>query len=128
MSDRERPDIPGADSETGTATGGASAFPGAPSAAPDEPAPEGHGRDADTTTDGAGQPLDNPSAKVALSTARGKYRKGYQDITFPRYVRYIDDVRDMARIIRGDKDTDFSYDHDYHVQKTVLQASALPLD
>ncbi|MFB8893811.1 MULTISPECIES: hypothetical protein [Microbacterium] len=61
MSDRERPDIPGDDIETGTATGGASAFPGAPSAAPDEPAPEGHGGDADTTTDGDGQPLDNPS-------------------------------------------------------------------
>ncbi len=74
------------------------------------------------------QPLDNPSARVALSTRRGKYRKGYQDVTFPKYVRYVDDAADMARIIRGEKDADFSYDHDYHVQKTVLQASALPLD
>jgi hypothetical protein len=45
--------------EQGTTTGGASAFPGAPSAAPDEPAP-GDG-DVDTTTDEGGQPLENPS-------------------------------------------------------------------
>lgn len=71
------------------------------------------------------QPLDNPSARVALSTARGKYRKGYQDVTFPKYSRYIDDAADMARIIRHEKDPDFSYDHDYAVQETVLKASGL---
>lgn len=55
-------DVPGDDVETGTATGGASAFPGAPSAAPDEPAPDGDSAtDVDTTTDDGGQPLDNPS-------------------------------------------------------------------
>lgn len=48
-------DIPGDDVETGTATGGASAFPGAPSAAP---ADDG---DPETTTDDDGLPLDNPS-------------------------------------------------------------------
>ena len=74
------------------------------------------------------QPLDNPSAKLALSTNRGKYKKGYQEIKFPKYVRYVDDVADMARIIRGQKDADFSYEHDFAVQKTVLRASALALD
>jgi hypothetical protein len=29
----------------------------------------------------------------------------------------------MARIIRGEKETDFSYDHDFTVQRTILQAS-----
>ncbi|MFS0712551.1 hypothetical protein ABC195_01620 [Microbacterium sp. 2P01SA-2] len=48
-----------AEPEQGTTTGGASAFPGAPSAAPDESAPDGG--DVDTTTDEGGQPLDNPS-------------------------------------------------------------------
>ena len=73
------------------------------------------------------QPLDNPSCKVALSTNRGKYKRGYQDVSFPKYVRYIDDAVDLAKIIRDEKDADFSYDHDYQVQKTVLAASALPL-
>lgn len=60
-------EVSGGDVETGTATGGASAFPGAPSAAPDEPGPEAdaggddEGDDVDTTTDSDGQPLDNPS-------------------------------------------------------------------
>src|SRR5262249_54319718 len=48
------------------------------------------------------QPLDNPSARVALSAARGKYKKGYQDVRFEKYVRYVDDAADMARIIRGE--------------------------
>ena len=74
------------------------------------------------------QPLDNPSARVALSQPRGKYVQGYQDVRFPKYVRYVDDAADMARIIRGEKDADFSYQHDYQVQKTLLLASALPLD
>ncbi|MEO1999380.1 MAG: Gfo/Idh/MocA family oxidoreductase [Planctomycetaceae bacterium] len=74
------------------------------------------------------QPLDNPAARVALSQPRGKYAKGYQDVRFSKYVRYIDDAADMARIIRGEQDADFSYEHDYQVQKTLLLASALPVD
>ncbi|QLD12642.1 hypothetical protein [Microbacterium oleivorans] len=46
--------------ETGTTTGGASAFPGSPSAAPDEPAPD-ETDGSDTTTDADGDPLENPS-------------------------------------------------------------------
>src|SRR4051794_35442170 len=42
------------------------------------------------------QPLDNPAARVALSVARGEYRKGYQDVSFPKYTRYVDDAADMA--------------------------------
>jgi predicted dehydrogenase len=73
------------------------------------------------------QPLDNPSARVALSQPRGKYRKSYQDVTFPRYRRYVDDAADMARIIRGEKATDFPYSHDLAVQTAVLQACGLPV-
>jgi predicted dehydrogenase len=74
------------------------------------------------------QPLDNPSARVALSTARSEYRKGYQDVTFPKYSRYVDDAADMARIIRGEKSTDFPYEHDLTVQTALLEASGMPLD
>jgi predicted dehydrogenase len=71
------------------------------------------------------QPLDDPAAKVALSKARGDYQAGYQDVAFPRYVRYADDAADLARIVRQEKDPDLSYEHDYAVQRTVLQASGL---
>lgn len=73
------------------------------------------------------QPFGRPAATLTLSNAKGKYRKGQQEIKFDGYTRYIDDVADMARIIRREKDLDFSYDHDYHVQETVLKAAGLPV-
>lgn len=72
------------------------------------------------------QPLDNPSVRLALSRPRGKFHKGYQEIPLPKYTRYVDDAANMARIIRGEKDPDFSCEHDYTVQKCVLEASGLP--
>ena len=72
------------------------------------------------------QPLDSPSVRVALRTARGKYQRGYQDVEFPKYSRYVADAADLARVVRNEKDTDFSYEHDYAVQKAVLMASRLP--
>ena len=74
------------------------------------------------------QPLDAPSARFALSKARGKYTAGYQQVDFGDYPRYEADAADMAKIVRGEKDADFSYEHDYQVQKSVLLASGLPID
>jgi predicted dehydrogenase len=74
------------------------------------------------------QPLDNPSARVAFSTARGPYRKGYQERSFPKFTRYVADAADMARVIRGEKAIVFTSQHDLAVQKAVLKASGLPAD
>jgi predicted dehydrogenase len=87
------------------------------------------------------QPLDDPPdqrqfrrpwgsspVRVALSTPRDHYRKGYQEISLPRYTRYVDDAADMARIIRGEKSADFPYEHDLTVQAAVLQACGLELN
>ena len=71
------------------------------------------------------QPLDKPAVRVAFSTPHGQYKRGYQDVELPHYTRYIDDAADMAKIIRGEKEIDFSYEHDYHVQETVLKASGM---
>lgn len=73
------------------------------------------------------QPLDSPSARVTLSKPRGTYQRGGQEVTLPKYVRYVDDAADMARIIRGEKPSDFSYEHDLTVQTTLLQACGLPV-
>ncbi len=73
------------------------------------------------------QPLDNPAARVSLSRPRGEYKKGTQEIKFPRYTRYVDDAADMARIIRGQKQSDFSYEHDLTVQETLLRACGVAL-
>jgi predicted dehydrogenase len=73
------------------------------------------------------QPMDNPAARVSLSRPRGKYRKGAQEVTFPKYTRYVDDAADMARVLRGEKAADFTYEHDLAVQETLLRASGIPL-
>ncbi|MGE3999560.1 MAG: Gfo/Idh/MocA family protein [Planctomycetaceae bacterium] len=74
------------------------------------------------------QPLDNPQARVAFSEPRGRFKQGYQDVTFPKYTRYVADAADLAKIVRREKDADFSYAHDLAVQRTVLLASGLPTD
>lgn len=74
------------------------------------------------------QPLDNPAARVSLSRARGQYQKGTQEVRFPKYTRYVADAADMAHVIRGDKPSDFSYQHDRTVQETLLKACQLLRD
>jgi len=71
------------------------------------------------------QPLDNPSARVTLAQPREKYLKGFHEVSFPKYERYIGDAADMARIIRGEKASDFPYEHDLAVQETLLAACGL---
>lgn len=68
------------------------------------------------------QPLDNPSARIALARPRGDQPKGLSEVKFPRYRRYVGDAIDMARIIREQKTSDFSYSHDLAVQETLLKA------
>jgi len=72
------------------------------------------------------QPLDDPSVQLALSEPRGKYREGYQNITFDKYERYVADLADLAAIIRGEKEPDFDSAHDLAAQETLLQACGLP--
>lgn len=74
------------------------------------------------------QPLDDPSARLALSKSRGQYRAGYQEISFPKYSRYVADATDMAKVIRKTKRADFSAQHDLAVQAALLQACGLPVD
>ena len=72
------------------------------------------------------QPLDNPTAKLALLQPQGRYVKGYQDLIFPRYARYVDDGAGLARIVRHEQDPSFSYEHDYEVQRSLLLAGNMP--
>ena len=73
------------------------------------------------------QPLDAPKVKLALAEPRGAYRKGYQEIEVGPYVRYVDDVADLAAIIRGEKLADFDTAHDLAAQETLLRACEMPI-
>lgn len=71
------------------------------------------------------QPLDDPKVKLSLSRDQGPYKKGAQLVNLPKYTRYVDDAREMARILRGEKATDFPYSHDWNVQETLMKACGL---
>jgi predicted dehydrogenase len=74
------------------------------------------------------QPLDQPRVKLALHAARDRYAAGVQEVDLPQYVRYVDDAADLVKIVRREKDADFSYEHDYAVQRTLLLACGLPIE
>jgi predicted dehydrogenase len=74
------------------------------------------------------QPLDNPVVRLTLAQPRGGHAAGVQDVTLPKYTRYVDDAADMAAAIRGEKPFAFSHAHDLAVQTAVLDACGLPID
>jgi predicted dehydrogenase len=71
------------------------------------------------------QPLDLASAMLTLDAPRGTWKSGTQTIALPAYTRYVDDAADMAKIIRGEKPSDYSFQHDLTVQRTLLRACGL---
>ncbi|MEI7698994.1 MAG: Gfo/Idh/MocA family oxidoreductase [Planctomycetia bacterium] len=74
------------------------------------------------------QPLDNPAAKITLANPHGRFTTGPQDVSLPKYTRYVDDAVEMAKILRGEKQSNFPPTHDLAVQKTLLKACNLPLE
>lgn len=75
------------------------------------------------------EPMDEPKVvRLALSKERGKFRKGYQDVSVASYERYVGDAADFARVIRAEKMFDWSPMHDLAVQETILKASGCPTD
>lgn len=74
------------------------------------------------------EPLDDPAAVLTFAAPHEGYKQGRQSIQFPKFSRYVADAADMAAVIRGEKITSFDLSHDLAVQKTILQAAAMPLD
>lgn len=72
------------------------------------------------------QPLDKrPVMQLALDEAHGPYVEGYQTIELGSYDRYVDDLADLAAIVRGEKLTDFDSTHDLAAQETLLMACGI---
>ena len=75
------------------------------------------------------RPLEPAAARLALDAAHGEFKKGYQDLKFPRSGgRYDGDFADFAQVIRGEKAFGFSPGHDLAVQETLLLASGLSVE
>ena len=74
------------------------------------------------------RPLEPPQLRLALAEPREGYKKGYQDVELPASPgRYDGEFLDLAQILSGKKEPDFSRQHDLDVHETVLRASAMPV-
>ncbi|MDR2756504.1 MAG: Gfo/Idh/MocA family oxidoreductase [Planctomycetaceae bacterium] len=64
--------------------------------------------------------------RLALSEDRGGYKKGYQTVHLPApKKRYEDQWREFAQILRGEITNPYSYEHDFIVQKCLLETCGL---
>ena len=75
------------------------------------------------------KPLEPPGVRLGLSKDHLPFYKGYRDIKVPKSPgRYDAELLDLASMVRGEKEPDFSPAHDLAVHETVLRASGMPVD
>ncbi|MHC4167131.1 MAG: Gfo/Idh/MocA family protein [Planctomycetota bacterium] len=75
------------------------------------------------------RPLEPPKLLLALDRKVDGFKKGYQQVTLPKMPgRYDDQLIELARVIRGQKESDYPPEHDLAVQEAVLKASGATLD
>lgn len=75
------------------------------------------------------RPLEPARLQLALSKARGTFKRGYQEVNLPKSPgRYDGEFIDLAKIIRGEKEADFTPEHDLAVHETVLRASGMAVE
>ena len=72
------------------------------------------------------QQLESGNVTLYLDEARGSYKKGVQEIALGKDGRYDGEFEDLARVLRGEKRFDWSYEHDLNVQEALLLASGMP--
>lgn len=74
------------------------------------------------------RPLEPPQLVLTLDRAQQDFSSGTQKVPLPPLTgRYDGDFADLAQVIHGDKEHDFSPAHDLAVQEAILTASGLPL-
>jgi predicted dehydrogenase len=75
------------------------------------------------------RPLEPPKLLLALDRPVGGFKKGYQQVTLPGMPgRYDDQLIELARVIRGQKESEYLPEHDLAVQEAILKASGAALD
>jgi predicted dehydrogenase len=74
-------------------------------------------------------PVEPAKVRLALGAAFGAFHKGAQELKLaPPTGRYNADFADLAAVIRGQKQLEFTAQHDLAVQETVLLASGMRVD
>lgn len=68
------------------------------------------------------QPLEPPTLSLDLAAAAGPYAKGRQDVPLPAFRRYLDEFRDLAAAIRGERPLPVGLDRELEIQAALMQA------
>lgn len=68
------------------------------------------------------QPLEPPALSLDLAAAAGPYARGWQDVPPPPYRRYVDEFRDLAAAIRGERPLPVSLEQELAIQAALMQA------
>jgi len=69
------------------------------------------------------RPLEPPKLQLVLDEVRGQYKKGEQQVELPPMPgRYDRQLTEFARVVRGEKQPDYSPEHDLVVHETLLRA------
>ena len=72
------------------------------------------------------RPLEPPRLSLTLDRRRDRFVRGYQEVPLPKMTgRYDDQLRELARIARGETQSEYSPTHDLLVQELTLRASGL---
>jgi predicted dehydrogenase len=68
-------------------------------------------------------PLPVVKPRLTLAKACGPYKAGFQDVDVPQMTgRYVGQLAELARIIRGEIENPFSLDHELLVQEVLIAA------
>lgn len=71
------------------------------------------------------QQLESGNLTLYLDEPRGRYQKGEQQVALGKDGRYDGEFEDLAKVIRGEKSLDWTYQHDLITQEALLQASGM---
>lgn len=75
------------------------------------------------------RPLEPPELHLRLAKPQGPFFTGNHEVDLPAVTgRYDGEFIDLARIIRKEKEPDFSAEHDLHTHETILKASGMPTE
>jgi predicted dehydrogenase len=74
------------------------------------------------------RPLESGKFVLSLDRARGEFKKGNQTVQLDGGRSYMAEFADLAKVIRGEKALDWSYEHDLTVHETLLLICGMSLE
>lgn len=71
------------------------------------------------------RPIEPPVLEIDLAQAAGPYQAGPQSVPLPRYERYVDDLAELARAVRGERPLGVTLEEESLVQEVILMACGM---